>query len=714
MSYSLFSESWYRVAELKPRLRSHARIHHHVYRGRDWYVLQDHSTGTYHRFSNEAYYIIGLMDGSNTLQEIWKTACENLGDDMPTQDEVINLLSQLHQVDMLQSDIPPDIADLYKRHLRYKKNSMINRIRSPLSVSIPLLDPEKFLSKTVFLTRPVFSKIGITMYCIILLSAIYLAMVHWSELTGNLADRVLALENVFLLWLVYPVIKIFHEFSHAYTIKHWGGEVHEMGVMFLVFVPIPYVEASSSIAFKERYKRVMVGGAGIMAELLLAALAVLVWVNVEPGIVRAVSFNVIIIAGVSTLLFNGNPLLRFDAYYILSDLIEIPNLAMRANKYIGYILQRYLLNAEDVQSPVTARGEAPWFLFYGMASFVYRMFIMVRIAVFVAGKFFIIGIAFALWGLAGMLIMPLVKIFKFLFTDPSMQHKKARVAAVTGFSLLFLVLCLFIIPLPSFTVAEGVLWAPDSSRLHAGTNGFIKEILVTPGKEVQKGTPLIRCENPELITEKKELESSLEEYELRLELARTRDRTETKILQDEIERIESGLKDLADKLDSLLIRSPHDGIFLLPEYENLHGQYFIRGAQLGYVVDFDKVTAMIVVTQEDIDRVRTETEDVEAKLAENIKETYHAYVKREVPAASPELPSLALSLEGGGELALDPKTKEKLKAFENLFHFEIVIESRHLSSIGERVFVRFYHGHEPLFSKGYRAVRRVLLSKFSV
>ena len=179
MTYSLFSESWYRVSDLKPRLRSHAQIHHHVYRGRDWYILQDHSTGNFHRFSTEAYYIIGLMDGNSTLQSIWETACENLGDDMPSQDEVITLLSQLHQVDVLQSDIPPDIADLYERHMRFKKNDIISRIRSPLSIKIPLIDPEKFLEKTMSLVQPVFSKTGFILYTIILL-----VVYSWLFLTG--------------------------------------------------------------------------------------------------------------------------------------------------------------------------------------------------------------------------------------------------------------------------------------------------------------------------------------------------------------------------------------------------------------------------------------------------------------------------------------------------------------------------------------------------
>lgn len=714
MTYSLFSESWYRVADLKPRLRSHAQIHHHIYRERDWYVIQNHSTGDFHRFSREAYYIIGLMDGATSLKEIWESACESLGDDMPAQDEVIRLLSQLHQVDVLQSDIPPDIADLYERHKKYKKYNFMSRLRSPLSVRIPLLDPEKFLEKTIFFMKPVFSKIGLFIYCLIVLSAFYFALVHWSELTQNLADRVLALENVFILWLVYPVVKTIHEFSHAYTVKHWGGEVHEMGIMFLVFVPIPYLDASSSSAFKEKYKRVMVGASGILAELLLASLAMLVWVNVEPGAVRAVVFNIMIIAGISTILFNGNPLLRFDAYYVLSDLIEIPNLAMRSNRYIGYILQKYLLKVEGAQSPVTARGEPSWFLFYGAASFLYRIFIMVRIAIFVAGKFFIIGTAVAIWGILGMFIMPVIRVIKYLYGDPSMQKKRGRVLIVTGVTIFVVASCLFLVPFPSFTISEGILWAPDKSRLYAGTDGFIKDIIAVPGEEVKKGTPLIVCENQVLLAEKKELEFSLEEYELKYTLAKTRNRTEAKILQDEIWRIKSELKETADNIDSLTIRSPLNGVLLIPESENLYDHYIRRGTQLGYVIDFDRVTARIVVDQKDIDRVRRDTQSVEARLAGLSGETYSAHIKREVPAASTELPSIALSLEGGGEYALDPSEREKTKAFETLFHFEVVIDSPRLSAIGERVFIRFYHGPEPLFYRVYRSIRRTLLSKFSV
>lgn len=714
MTTSLFSESWYRVSALRPLLRRHAQVHHHIYRGGDWYVLEDHSTGNFHRFSKEAYYIIGLMDGKNSLRDIWETACGNLGDDMPTQDEVIRLLSQLHQADLLQTDIPPDIKELYERNKRYKKNDIISKLRSPLSIKIPLIDPEQFLEKTMFLIRPVFSIAGLFLYSILLLIAISLAAFNWTELTMNLADRVLALENMFILWLIYPVIKAVHEFSHAYTVKHFGGEVHDMGIMFLVFVPVPYVDASASSGFREKYQRVMVGASGIMAELMLASIAMLVWVNAEPGLIRAVAFNVMIVSGLSTILFNGNPLLRFDSYYILSDLIEIPNLAARSGNYIGYLFKKYLLKIEDAVSPVTAKGEAAWFLLYGISSFIYRIFITIRIAMFIAGRFFFVGVALAIWGIAGICVMPLIRIIKFLFIDPEMQRNKGRAVIITILSLMLIVLTLFIIPFPSSTVSMGVLWPPENSRLYAGADGYIENIIVQSGSEVKKGEPLVTCMNNDLITQKKELDAIQKEYEIRYSLAETRDRTEARILKDEIWRITSELNNLNDQIENLTIKSPSDGIFLLPDQESMIGLYLRRGTQIGYVVDFKRVTAKVVVAQKDINSIRTKTKAVEVMIMQSPGKSYPGHILRETPAASTELPSLALSLEGGGEHALNPADDKKVNAFENLFHLEVAINIPHISTIGEKVFVRFRHDNEPLYTRIYQGIRRTFLSRFNI
>jgi putative peptide zinc metalloprotease protein len=654
------------------------------------------------------------MDGRRTLREIWEAACASLGDDMPTQEEVIQLLSQLHQADVLQTDMSPNIEDLHQRHERGRRSRILGQIISPFAIRFPVFDPERFLSATQFIIRPIYGWIGLLVWCLTVISALVLIGVHWGELTSNLADRVLAMENLFLLWLIYPVVKTLHEFSHAYAVKRWGGEVHEMGIMLLVFVPIPYVEASSASAFREKYQRIMVGAAGIMTEAFLAAIAMWIWASVEPGAARSLAFNVIVIAGVSTLIFNGNPLLRYDAYYMLSDYLEIPNLGLRANRYIGYLCQRYLFNIKDAQSPVSAPGEAAWMGFYGVASFAYRLYIMVRIAMFVAGKFFIIGIVLAIWGIFTMLILPFYKVIKYIFTDSNIQNKRRRVLSVTGISAGLLLLMILLVPVPSFTVAEGVISAPENSQVYAGTDGFVKEVIVSPGQMVHTGEPLIICENPDLEAEVKVLEAQLAEFESRHRLSMTKSPLEAEIIMDEINRINAELERKRGEREELLLRSPGDGTFLLPDVEDLPGNFIRRGMPLGYVVDFSRVTAHAVVPQSDVDRVRTKTLSVSARLAEEINREFPAVVKREVPAATSDLPSLALSLEGGGSLALDPRETNDARTFEKLFHFEIIISGSTLKTIGERVFVRFEHLPEPLMFRWYRALRMTLLGKFSV
>src|SRR5207248_5936304 len=135
------------------------------------------------------------------------------------------------------------------------------------------------------------------------------------------------------------------------------------------------VEASAATTFRSKYRRAMVGAAGMAAELFVAALAFYAWLLIEPGVARAVLFNVMLIAGVSTLIFNGNPLLRYDAYYILADLVEIPNLAARSSRYWGYLIERYVLAIRDAEMPEASRSERVWFFCYGLAATLYRIFV---------------------------------------------------------------------------------------------------------------------------------------------------------------------------------------------------------------------------------------------------------------------------------------------------------------------------------------------------
>ena len=706
---SLFSPSWYRIAEVKPRLRSHVRIYRHYYRKRLWYVVQDAVTGKQHRFSPAAYSLIGLMDGSLTLDQIWHQAGRALGDDMPSQDEVVRLLSQLHKAGVVQGDVAPDIAELYKRSIQERRAKLFAVLKSPLAVKIPLWDPEVFLNRTRWISSLLFNPVVAVIWLWCIAWALTQAAVHWDTLTENLADRVLAAENLLLLWLVYPVVKLIHEFGHAYAVKRWGGEVHEMGLMFLIFVPIPYVDASASTAFESKYRRMLVASAGILLEMLTAAVAMAVWIRVEPGATRAIAFNVMMIAGVSTLLFNGNPLLRFDSYYVLADWLEIPNLGGRGNKQLGWWLRKHLLGVKDQESPAYSVGEGRWMVGYAITSFCYRLFITFTIALFVASKLFVVGILLACWSLFTVLIKPFYSILRYLTMDSVMREKRGRVVLVCSTGLVILAGLLFIVPFPKLTSAQGVLWAPEESRLSVGSNGFIDRLLVDQGSQVTRGTALLSSSNPDLEARIQQQSAQLKELLVRYRAVLAQSPVQARLIGEEVVQVRAELNRSLQEQDALTIRSPVDGTFQLTLTKDPQGRFLPRGTLLGYVLQPGEYLVRVAVDQDSVQDVREDTQQLEVRIAEQYADSLSASLVSEVPSAQKVLPGAALSVEGGGLFAMDPKSQDKPQAFESFFLFDLQLSQAPAHRIGERVYVRFEHSPEPVGYRIYRAIRRVLL-----
>ncbi len=715
MGESMFSSSWHRIAGLRPKLRGHAQISRHHYRGQLWYVLHDKSNGQNHRFTPHVYDVLSLMNGQRSFQEIWDLALDRLGDDAPTQDEMVKLLGQMHASDLLLCDVPPDARELFQRHERKRRGKWKQRLWSPLSLRFPLWDPDPFLERWLFAVRPLLSGTGQLVWLLTVIGAAVLAASHWPDLSGDVVDRIMAPDNLLLLFFVYPMVKFLHELGHAFTAKLWGGEVHEMGIMLLVFMPVPYVDASCSWAFREKKKRAIVGAAGMGVELFLAALALFVWLNVEPGIVRAVAYNVILIGGVSTLFFNGNPLLRFDGYYIFSDLLGIPNLASRANHYIGYLIQRYLFAVKKTDSPATGLGERFWFVFYGSASFAYRMLISFAIIVFVAGKFFFIGVVIALWAVATMFVVPLAKHVRFLLTSPVIQRQRLRALTVSVSVGTALVAVLFLLPMPLATYAEGIVWLPEKAKVRVDTEGFVKTILSLSDRHVVEGEILLEMDDPLLRAQEKILTFRVEELQAEYKNAWSEDRVRAQILEQQIDAAKAELEQVTDKIAGLTLRSPTDGILIMPNARDLPDKYLKKGELVAYVVSYPVTRIRTVVRQDDIGLVRARTQSAQLRFVDNIKQLYPATIVRQLPAASDKLPSQALGTMGGGRIAIDPTSGEGQKAYEPVFQIELAVppqaEARHL---GERVFVRFDMGSEPLAWQWYRLGRQLFLRQFSV
>lgn len=710
---SLFSHHWYRVRNLRPRLRRTCEISRQVFRDETWYVVRGVGSNQFFRLSPEAYSVVGLLDGRTTMENIWRKAAADLGDRMPTQDRIIGLLHQLNQLDLLIVDAPSSVDELVRRGRKLNRKHLLRRVKSPFSISFPLFDPDSFLERWKHVVNPLFSVWGFVGWCALIAYAVVLAALNWPELSTNFADRLFSQNNIILVILIYPVIKAFHELGHAFAVKRWGGEVSEIGIMLLVLMPVPYVDATAATGWPEKWRRIVVGAMGIIVELTLAALALIVWVSVEPGLVSAIAFAVILIGGISTLLFNGNPLLRFDGYYVFADFLEIPNLSKRSFDYLAYLAKRYLFGMRSASSPVAGAGERAWFVTYAVSAFTYRVLLVAGIILLVAQWFFALGLLLAVLAIIQLAIWPAGRIAWFLAFNRGLDRHRSRALAVTAAILLAIVGLVGFVPLPYATVAQGIVWTGDGARVVAGTTGFATKVDAVAGATVSAGAPIAKLQNEELSTRLERLEQERRSIVARLNESRVLSQAASQQLRQRLAAIEAARADLRRQVDTLVISSPRNGIFVPDNNTELQGQFFRKGAQLGRVVNRDDpVVLRVAVPDGDAELVRGQTAGVTVRFAHAPHVEHKARLVRSIPAANDRLPSPALSTLGGGPFAIDPTRADQLGTLEKVYIFETAVEGQVPNEyIGARAFVRFDHGTAPLAIQVARPLRQLILKQ---
>jgi putative peptide zinc metalloprotease protein len=611
--------------------------------------------------------------------------------------------------------VPPDTGELFNRYEKTQRSQWKKYIKSPLLIRIPLADPDRLLGRLLGLAMPLFGGAGFMLWLLVVMLAGVLAATYSSEIGHYWDSRALAPYNLLLLVLTYPVVKGLHELAHGLAVKRWGGEVHEMGVMLLVFMPLPYVDASSSSVFRDKRKRMLVGAAGILTELFLAAVATFVWFSVETGTVRDIAYDIMLIGGISTLLFNGNPLLRFDGYYVLSDAIEIPNLAQRATRYYGYLLQRYLFGVSDARSPVNAPGERQWFLFYGAASTLYRLFILVIIVLFLAQEYLFACVVLGFFAVLLQVVMPLGRQLRFVINSPVLRYRRTRAIGTLAVLASVVLFVVTYVPLPASTYAQGVVWLPEHSQVRANTDGFITQLVSQPQTQVRAGAPLLKTEDPLIEVEVRRLEWELRALRANYDQKAVDDRVEARILAGKIERVATDLAQARERAAELTITSPASGTFLVSGAHHLPGRFTKKGELLAYVTDLSSPSVRAVVAQADITRVRENTRAVKIRLADQPSETIAATIQHQVPSATATLPSSALGSLGGGPIVVDPRDPEGRTATEEVFLLDIALpDSVDVERVGTRAHIRFEHDAEPLAGRLYRMIRQLFLRRFTV
>jgi putative peptide zinc metalloprotease protein len=706
-----FSESWYRVAPLRAKLRPSAQISRQFYRGERWYVVRDPAGNQFHRLSDAAYRFVGLLDGRRTVEEAWDLVGGQLADDAPTQPEVIHILSQLYAANLIEADITPDATVLLRRHKQQVKQRMQGRLMNVLFPRIPLWDPDRFLKRWMPVMKWFLSPLGAALWIIVVGLGVGRIAPMWAELQASAKDAINP-SNWLWLWGVFVAIKLIHELGHAFTCRRFGGEVHELGIMFLVFIPTPYVDASTAWGFPSKWARTLVGAGGMIFELFVAAILAFVWSETAPGtLIHQLSYNAMLIASVSTVIFNANPLLRYDGYYILSDLIEIPNLRQRSVEYALGLIKRHIFRVKS-PIPLPPPGQRVWLLFYAITSSIYRTFVGVMIILLVAYKVPVLGMLMAIGGLVTWAVVPVSKMAKYLLLEPELHRKRGRASLFTGAVAAAVIILIGVIPFPVHYEATGVLEPTNREVLNARVGGFVREVGagLRDGSLVHKGDVLIKCSNPDLEANVLQLRAKIEALRAHRMKAMVGDQN---LMQADDEQLKNLLQQLADSeadVAELTIRSPIDGRLIAPGIEQQQGRYIPVGAEVATVATMEKLVTRAALEQQEAQLAALKYDPApEVRVAGQLSRVITGYGTKLIDGAQKELPHASLGNGGGGTIATDPHDPKGTKPAMDQFEIQVTLDNPdQLLVPGQRAYLRFTLDKRPLVWQWTRRIYQLI------
>jgi len=733
-----FSASWYRVAHLRPRLRATVQTHRQHFRGQIWHVVQDPANNSFFRLHPAAYRFIAMLDGRRAVAEAWRACAATMGDEAMTQPEAVQVLGQLYSANLIQAELPPDAEGLFRRHQKRRGREIRSWLTNLLFLRVPLFDPDRLLGALGAVAGWLYTPVGFVLWLAVLGVGVYFAAGAWGELVGRTARLFQAerlMRNLPALYGALVLTKVLHEFGHGLACKRFGplsrggGEVHVMGVMFLIFAPMPYVDASGAWALRSKLHRTIIGAAGMMTELALAAVAAVAWVWTagaaspwQQGL-HAACYYVMFISTVSTIVFNANPLLRFDGYYILSDLLEIPNLAERSRQYVLYLVKRYAYGVRGAMNPGQSRGEKTWLLGYGLASTAFRVYISVRILLMLAERYFVVGAAVAAVMGFALLVMPLGRFLKYLAVGTELARTRARALAVTAAAVLPLVAALALPDAPDRWRVEGVVEPLGVAYIHAGADGFVIRALPDamcvqgPDANGNGASVLLSAENRPPAQDANDLTVEMEIIAARRRIAQLEsakdphDLALVQVLDTAMASLAQQQKLLTRELASLTVRAPLTGQWTSSEADFLQGVYLKKGQKVGKVVTLDRVVVIARCPHRLAGMLLAEAKpEVEIRLVgESSTVLAGTWEIRQAGARGEDDPPILAS-------SIDPDAAGGSGPNGEAFELRVTPHSRNTPQLmpGQSVVVRINLPGRPIVAQWWRSVRQMAQQRFGI
>lgn len=609
------------------------------YQGRDYWVVKDPISLKYYRFEDEEFSLLQMLDGHSSPDQIKRRFDYRYAPQKITMQELYQFVGMLYRSSLLVSDAPNQGIELQRRGEKNRKAELRQSLTNILAIRYKGFDPDKMLGAMNKWLGWIFTWPTFLFVLLLGISALALMITQFETFQNKLPsfNDFFAAKNWIYLAIVMALTKVFHEFGHGLACKKFGGECHEMGVMLLVLTPCLYVNVSDSWLLKSKWKRAFIAAAGMYVELILAAIAVFVWWFSTPGIVNQLALNIIFVSSVSTILFNANPLLRYDGYYILADLLEIPNLRQKATTILQRTFGELALGIEAREDPFLPAKRRWLFALYSVAAACYRWLITFSIFWFVYRVlepygFKVVGQMIALSALYGLIGIPLVKLYKFFSVPGRFGIVKPIRATVSAIVLAVILGAIMLIPIPHYVYCSFYVQGKEAHNIYVDVPGILEDVYLEPNQLVQEDDPIIRLKSQTLTVQLASLQTNLNAAKIRLasiENLVTREGNQAQNRESAIVAVNAA-RDIFNRRqldkDRLIVRAPASGYFLAPpivepsdkdsstldrwsgtplEERNI-GATLLQSTFVGQIVeDMKQLEAVLAIDQADIEFVNS-------------------------------------------------------------------------------------------------------------
>ncbi|MEM7260476.1 MAG: HlyD family efflux transporter periplasmic adaptor subunit [Planctomycetota bacterium] len=660
-----------RLRDVRVGLRPELEFSRHVFRGEVNYVARDPITFQSHRMDQDEYDVLIEIDENATLDENFDLMVERGKLDADDSEHYYEFVVSLHQLGFL--NLPVGDGDrLYRRFLAKRAAAKKQRWMSVFFLRLPLCNPDSFLSKTMRFFDFTFTKPFLVFWILLQVVALGLIALHWNRFAEQF-DGFFQMKNLVLLWGTMIGLKVFHELGHAYACKRFGGHVPEMGVFMIAFTPCAYVDATSAWAFTRRYQRLIVNFGGMYFELTLAAIAAIGFCASPPGAWSAFFHNIVFLASVLTVGFNVNPLMRFDGYYALSDSLEIPNLRSRSAQSIQNLMKRVFLGVGQKPDPSEPLRLRFILCAYGIGSALYRITVVLSIAMVIATKFFLVGIALGAVYIGMELVRTTVRLFAYLWFADETAAVRWRAVIASVVIIGTIVWGGGLTRWPNRVYAKGVVRAEEEASVRAAAAGFVEAVAVDEGQRILAGDVVVRLSDPLIDARIAEAQARVDQSRWLIRAYERSDRVKAAQERTALAQNQAQLQAILDDRDRLVVTSPQRGrVFDYVGTESI-GRYVTRGEWIATVGD-GHWTIEVLVDEDQLAVISPEVGDEIVFRASGASDNdVRGTVRAVEPVGVDKIDAVQLTQEAGGEIQVNPYTSETAQAF-----FRLKVEvSRH-------------------------------------